>query len=143
MITCKICSETFKTITASHLVTHKISVLNYKRKFRLKYIHSRNARRKISLSKIGNQNTKGKQIQMNFNSRQKQISAVRVFNKKKSTRILRSKQMKGNKFAIGLKHSKTFKHRLSKRIKQLWQNPIWRKKMLITRMNRQHQWHRK
>src|ERR1035438_6218728 len=60
MIDCKICHQTFKSLNQSHLAHHDLTPNQYKKKFRVKYIHSKEIRKKIGLTKIGNTNTKGK-----------------------------------------------------------------------------------
>ena len=133
MIKCKVCNNTFKTITANHIATHDFTVKEYKKKFNLKFIHSIVARKKIGNTKLGNQYTRGKQITMNLVSRNKQRRAVIRFNKLLSTRRIRSKQMIGNKRNLGNRHSKEFKKKFTERMIELWSDKAWRLKMLKSR----------
>ena len=49
MIDCKVCHRKFITINSMHLATHEINAIQYKKKFKVKYIHSRQTRKKIRL----------------------------------------------------------------------------------------------
>jgi len=54
MIECKICRKTFKTIPWSHLhYRHKMTPAEYKRKFKVQFIHSPEARQKIGRHLFG------------------------------------------------------------------------------------------
>lgn len=130
MIACKICQRQFKTLNHSHLSVHETTPKEYKKRFGLKYIHSKQARKKIGISKIGNKHTKGKHIKLKPETKEKIKKRLLTYNKLDSTRKIRKVQLTGNNFASGHKHSKAFKKRLRKRIKELWANPAWRAKML-------------
>lgn len=130
MIECKICRHSFKTLTASHLTTHDIDVAEYKKKFRVKYIHSKQARIKIGKLKIGNTNNLGRK----FNLKPERLIQLQehliALNKSPKKRRLISKIMKGNKNASGLKHSTRFKKTVGRRLKKLWSSPYWRRKTI-------------
>lgn len=133
MIDCKICHQKFKTLTGSHLATHDIGVNEYKKKFRVKYIHSREARRKISWANIGNIKTRGKKMNLSLDIRAKRSRFLTSLNQLKTIQRKRKIQMAGNKLHKGVHHTKAFKLKTSKRFKALWAKPTWRKKMLQTR----------
>lgn len=136
MINCKVCHRTYKTLTGNHLATHNIGVQEYKKRYRLKYLHSREARKKISRANIGNTKTKGKKAKLPFEANKKRSRFWISFNQLPSTRKKRQSQMKGNQNAKGHRHSKAFKSRFSKRIKNLWADPSWRKKMIMAQKSR-------
>jgi hypothetical protein len=133
VIQCNECLTIFKTLTGSHLNKHKLSVNEYKKKYKVKYIHSLEARIKIGFSKIGNKNTKGKTLKLKKETRKKlRINLIKL-NKSPSIIELRRQQLKDNTLSLGLKHSRGSKRKISIKLKRLWRNPTWKKLALKNR----------
>jgi hypothetical protein len=153
MINCKICFRTFKTLTASHLVTHDIGVIQYKKKFRVKYIHSKQVRKKIGILKLGHTFNRGRKFNFKVEKIKQSRENLIALNKSLKKRKQMSFIMKGNKNAFGLKHSIEFKRKQRERLlgnkinlgrkkapdfgkkvglrfKKLWDDPTWRRKMI-------------
>lgn len=133
MIRCNECEAIFKTLTGTHLNKHKLSVEEYKRKYRLKYIHSLEVRKKIGFLKIGNVNTKGKKLKLKREARDNLRRKLIKLNKSSSIIQLRRKQLKGNTLALGVKHSRYSKRKVSIKLKKLWKDPLWKKWILKRR----------
>jgi hypothetical protein len=108
-----------------------MTVQEYKKKYRIKYVHGRESRKKISNANIGNTKTKGKKILLSREAKVKLSRFWTTFNQLPSTREKRRKQLKGNLFAKGNRHSKEFRRKQSNRMKRLWETPKERKKMRI------------
>jgi hypothetical protein len=130
MILCRVCHKIRRSLNNSHLATHDLTPAQYKRKFRVKYTLSRKTRTKIGLTKIGNHYNRGRKFNLSPARKALYAKIITRFNSLPSTRRKRRAQLEGNRHALGLRHSKAFKKRFATRIKQLWADPAYRKRVI-------------
>jgi hypothetical protein len=123
MITCKACHRTFKTLNNTHLKMHDLIPEEYKKKYRVKYVHSRHARRKISKVHIGNKYNKGRKcppkVRKLSRKRMKALWKDKAFNFKR-------KVLKGRKRVW---NDKEYRRKHSEGLKLQWSNPQFKAKM--------------
>ena len=137
MITCKICQKELLALSFRHLLTHRITPGEYKRKYRVNYLVSRVVRVKISDFNIGNKRALGYRHKAGFKKRisvtNKELWANKDFRAKIVSRQKRYWTPKRRKEISRVLKTRLagpeIRLKMSKAASRNWENAGYRRKM--------------
>jgi hypothetical protein len=97
------------------------------------HIHSREARKKIGISKLGHKYNVGRPFRLKPGTRERITKLLIKFNRSRRGRRLKKKQMKGNQRAKGHHKTRGFRKRQSRTMKRRWRSAKYRETILKKR----------